>query len=348
MLVQETAQKNELATYNDNMLMDVAAMGHMMNVATFMAGGTMTLPVPYQKNPANCLAVVMQAAQWKMNPYAVAQKTHFVNGNIGYEAQLVSAVIQQSGAVNGMFKFEWFGPWEKIVGKIIERESKTKKDDNGYAKKYKVPGWSFDDEEGVGITVSATLKGETEPRELKLLLKQATTRNSTLWADDPKQQIAYLAQKRWARLYCPGVILGVYTRDELETIDTPEKDITAQGSHEPAKQSGTGTGTGPGNKDDQLPFLTDEDFIGNESAWKSRWLRGSGRGLTLEGFKTWVSDQTRKQLTETQIETILNVWKPDAPRQATTFEGQATTEASPNKNQDFLDGMAQQEATGQQ
>jgi hypothetical protein len=47
-------------------------------------------------------------------------------------------------------------------------------------------------------------------------MSQATVRNSTLWASDPKQQLAYLAVKRWARLYCPDVILGVYTPDELQ------------------------------------------------------------------------------------------------------------------------------------
>ncbi|ENE8833853.1 recombinase RecT, partial [Escherichia coli] len=60
------------------------------------------------------------------------------------------------------------------------------------------------------------------PRVLELLLAQARTRNSTLWADDPRQQLAYLALKRWARLYCPEVILGVYTRDEL---DEPQEKI---------------------------------------------------------------------------------------------------------------------------
>lgn len=40
----------------------------------------------------------------------------------------------------------------------------------------------------------------------------------------PKQQIAYLAVKYWARLYCPEVVLGVYTPEELE--DRPIKDIT--------------------------------------------------------------------------------------------------------------------------
>lgn len=222
------AANNELMVVQDteNLVLDVSAMKHMMDVATFMSKGTLTLPEPYRNNPANCLAVVMQAAQWKMNPFAVAQKTHFVNGNIGYEAQLVAAVINQSGATKDNFSFEWFGDWTKVLGKFKEVESKTKKDDNGYPKKYKFPDWKADDEVGLGVKVLATLKGEDSPRELSLLLTQANTRNSTLWADDPRQQIAYLAQKRWARLYAPGVILGVYSPDEVDQFAPKEKDIT--------------------------------------------------------------------------------------------------------------------------
>lgn len=150
----------------------------------------------------------MQAAQWQMNPFAVAQKTHLINGVLGYEAQLVNAVISRSGVLASRFDYEWYGPWEKVVGKFHIR-----KGDKG---EYRVPGWTLADEAGIGIIIRATLKGEDQPRELDLLLAQARTRNSTLWADDPRQQLAYLAVKRWARLFCPDVILGVYTPDELD------------------------------------------------------------------------------------------------------------------------------------
>jgi hypothetical protein len=65
-------------------------------------------------------------------------------------------------------------------------------------------------------------------REVVLLLQQARTRNSTLWADDPKQQLAYLGVKRWARLYTPDVILGVYSVDELEEREI-NPDFTSPG-----------------------------------------------------------------------------------------------------------------------
>lgn len=192
------------------------SMDKMMRIADMMASGRSTIPEHLRKSPGDCMAVVMQAVQWGMNPFAVAQKTHLVNGTMGYEAQLVAAVINSSGAVADRFHFEWFGDWTKIVGKFKEVESRTKKDDSGNAKKFIVPAWDQRDEHGLGVRVWATIKGETEPRTLELLMTQARTRNSTLWTEDPKQQIAYLAQKRWARLYAPDVILGVYTYDELE------------------------------------------------------------------------------------------------------------------------------------
>ncbi|WP_342005749.1 RecT family recombinase [Citrobacter sedlakii] len=176
--------------------------------AQMMSQGSATVPRHLQGNAADCMAVAMQAAQWQMNPFAVAQKTHLINGVLGYEAQLVNAVISRSGVLASRFEYEWYGPWEKVIGKFNIR-----KGDKG---EYRVPGWTMADEEGIGIIIKARLKGEDQPRELDLLLAQARVRNSTLWADDPRQQLAYLAVKRWARLFCPDVILGVYTPDELD------------------------------------------------------------------------------------------------------------------------------------
>lgn len=188
------------------------------NFAQVMASGVSTIPKHLQGNPADCMAIAMQAAQWQMNPFAVAQKTFTVGGVLGYEAQLVNAVISTRGPLVDRINYDWFGPWEKVIGKFDIRKS-----DKG---EYRVPGWKLADEEGIGIHVWATLKGEMEPRKLTILLAQARTRNSTLWADDPRQQLAYLAVKRWARLYCPEVILGVYTIDELE--QRTEREINPQ------------------------------------------------------------------------------------------------------------------------
>lgn len=192
------------AVINSNVaLFDSQYLNAISAFAQIMAQGAATVPRHLQGNQADCMAVAMQAAQWQMNPFAVAQKTHLINGVLGYEAQLVNAVISRSGVLANRFEYEWYGPWEKVVGKF-----QIRKGDKG---EYRVPGWTLADETGIGIIIRATLKGEDQPMELDLLLAQARTRNSTLWADDPRQQLAYLAVKRWARLFCPDVILGVYT-----------------------------------------------------------------------------------------------------------------------------------------
>ncbi|MBU4682545.1 recombinase RecT [Cedecea davisae] len=195
-------------------------MNQLVRFATLMADSRVTVPAHLAGKPADCLAVAMQAAQWGMNPFAVAQKTHVINGALGYEAQLVNAAITAMAPTKDRVHFEWFGPWENVIGKFKEKTSEK-------GKKYLSPDWTLNDEKGCGVKVWATLKGENEPRVLELLLTQAQVRNSTLWGSDPKQQLAYLGVKRWARLYCPDVILGVYTPDELqEAKPRVERDIT--------------------------------------------------------------------------------------------------------------------------
>lgn len=177
-------------------------MDRLVRFATLMADSKATVPVHLAGKPADCLAVTMQAAQWGMNPFAVAQKTHVVNGTLGYEAQLVNAVVSSSNLLATRLNYRWDGDWSKVNGKSDKSPSLT-------------------------VTVSAVLKGEAEPRELTISMAQAGVRNSPLWEQDPRQQLAYLCVKRWARLHAPDVLLGVYTPDELqETTPRVERDIT--------------------------------------------------------------------------------------------------------------------------
>ncbi|EOG3908758.1 RecT family recombinase [Salmonella enterica] len=177
-------------------------MDRLVRFATLMADSKATVPQHLAGKPADCLAVTMQAAQWGMNPFAVAQKTHVVNGTLGYEAQLVNAVVSSSNLLSTRLNYRWDGDWSKVNGKSDKSPSLT-------------------------VTVSAVLKGEAEPRELTISMAQAGVRNSPLWEQDPRQQLAYLCVKRWARLHAPDVLLGVYTPDELqETTPRVERDIT--------------------------------------------------------------------------------------------------------------------------
>jgi len=183
------------------MVLDSAMIDSMMRVAEIMTSGKSTIPAHLRGNSGDCLAVVMQSMQWKMNPFAVAQKTHLVNGTLGYEAQLVNAVIQSSGSIEGRFHYEYQG-------------------------------------EGANVQcrVGAVIRGETDITWGEWLsASSVTTKNSPLWKTNPKQQLGYLQVKNWSRAFCPGAILGVYTPEEL--VDSPkEVDITPAGEYqEPEK-----------------------------------------------------------------------------------------------------------------
>ncbi|QHE96822.1 recombinase RecT [Pseudomonas cannabina] len=240
------------ATSTSALVLDGDSLDKMMRLAEVMATGRATLPKHFNGNSADCLAVVMQAMQWRMNPFAVAQKTHLVNGVLGYEAQLVNAVITTCAPVVDRLHYEWYGNWEKVIGKF-----EIKKGDKG---EYRTPGWKLADEEGLGVKVWATFRGEDEPRVLELLLAQARTRNSTLWADDPRQQLAYLATKRWSRLYCPDVILGVYSPDELEESAPRFRDVSPQ----------------PEQQGSELPAYEDDKF----KTMLPKWQDGIDTGKT--------------------------------------------------------------------
>ncbi len=196
------------------------SMAAIFQFASTMAEGRVTVPDHLRGSVADCMAITMQSAQWQMNPFAVAQKTHLVNGVLGYEAQLINAVVKSSGAIVGRFHYEYFGDWSKhrVIPEKYEQNGKTK--------------WKhrYENEGGLGIRVGAIPAGETdivwsEP----LMIQGIKIRNSPVWQSNPRQQIAYLAVKQWARLYCPEVILGVYSNDELEDSEpAEERDVTPQ------------------------------------------------------------------------------------------------------------------------
>lgn len=165
-----------------SLIVDDENMNRVMTMAKVMASSKVTVPKHLQGNEGDCMAVIIQSMNWGMNPFAVAQKTHLVSGTLGYEAQLVNAVIQASNSIVGTFKYEYQGEGQNLecrVGAMLRGED--------------------------GITWGQWLKNG-----------DVKTRNSPLWATNPKQQLGYLQVKNWARLYCPGAILGVYTPDEIE------------------------------------------------------------------------------------------------------------------------------------
>lgn len=150
-------------------------------MAEALANSALSVPKELRGNIGDCLAIVTQAMIWGLNPFSVAQKAHVINGKLGYEAQLVNAVVMQSGAITGSFHYEYQG-----------------------------------DGQALQCRVGAVLRNEREITWGEwLCIAQVTTQNSPLWKTNRKQQMGYLQVKNWARAFAPGAILGIYSSDEL-------------------------------------------------------------------------------------------------------------------------------------
>jgi hypothetical protein len=156
-------------------------MNQAMEFAKMMAISSVAVPKHLRANPGACLAVVIQAIEWRLSPYAVANKSYSVNDRLAYESQLVQAVILQRAPIVGRFKVEYTGDGDNRVCKV----------------------W-------------ARLKdGEETVEYISPPFGKITPKNSPLWKSDPDQQQFYYSGRALCRRHFPDVLLGVYADDEI-------------------------------------------------------------------------------------------------------------------------------------
>lgn len=194
----------------------ITALGNMLS-----SGAGVSIPVELKGKPGDCALVVMQSIIWDINPLAVMAEAFVINGKISYSGKLVHTILHQSGAISGDVGYEFFGDWHKIIGKY---DIKT----NDKGKQYRVPAWKMQDEEGLGVVVSATLAETGVTKEYRLLLSQCAIRNSTEWATDTQQQICYIGVRKFVRRHCPWVLSGVYAKDEMDDDFSGAKELNVQ------------------------------------------------------------------------------------------------------------------------
>lgn len=169
-------------------LMDTARFEHMYRIADAMAMASL---IPdhlrdksgdQRRTAANCFLVVNQAMRWGFDPFAVAPETYAVGGKLGFQGKLIAAVVNARAGLRGRLRYEFSGSGDERT-----------------------------------VTVSGTFEGESEPQTISLRLKEAKTSND-MWRKDPDQKLVYSGSIKWARRYCPEVVLGVLTDDDLDRI----------------------------------------------------------------------------------------------------------------------------------
>lgn len=183
-------KQNELRIVHDDgplsYLWDTARFDHMYRIAKAMAGASLVPDHLKGKTPeqtaANCFLVVNQALRWGFDPFAVAPETYAIGGKLAYQGKLIAAVVNSRGGLTGRLQYAFGGQGD-----------------------------------GRFVKVMGLFKGESVVREIMLTVKEAKTSNK-MWTADPDQKLVYSGTIKWARRYCPEVVLGVLTEDDLERI----------------------------------------------------------------------------------------------------------------------------------
>lgn len=153
----------------------------VMDFAKLMSVSQQAVPPAFRNNPGMCLAVAFQAIEWRMSPFAVCNKAYVVNDRVAFESQLIHAVIEARAPLSEMLdcKYSGEGPTRQctIIGKFL----------SGAVREYTTP-----------------------------MLKDIKIKNSPLWVADPDQQLFYYGTRSFGRKWCPHVLMGIYSKDEVE------------------------------------------------------------------------------------------------------------------------------------
>lgn len=170
---------------SDNWLM----AGQMAKVLS----GSTIVPKDYQGNEANAMVAIEIANRLRTSPLMVMQNLHIIQGRPSWSAQFLIA------SVNGSGKYD------------MELQFEEKQDKDG--KPFSCTCW--------------TTKNGREVRGITIDMDMAkaegwTTKSMSKWKTMPQVMLRYRAASFFARMNCPELTLGFYTKEEVIDGDFKE------------------------------------------------------------------------------------------------------------------------------
>lgn len=155
------------------------------------------VPQTYQKNWSNCLIAIEQAQRLKVSPMMVMQNLYVIQGRPSWSSSFLIAAINNSKKFDTELQFE------------------DTKDKNG--KPYSCLAYALKNGRRV------------EGMEITMDMAQAEgwlNKNGSKWKTMPQLMLRYRAASFFARLNCPEITLGLYTKDEILDGDFKEYPMT--------------------------------------------------------------------------------------------------------------------------
>ena len=175
------------------MLFDSAKFNQAYRVATAFAQSGL-VPDHFKNNPAGVFVVLHMATRMNLDPFMVLQKTYMVHGRPGMEAQLVIALVNARGPFTGpiQWRFEGTGKDRKCVAYATHAKTGELCEAEVTWAMVEAEGWNKDKQ---------TQRGAIQKSK---------------WNTLEQLMFRYRSGTFLARLYCPEVIMGLSTADELE------------------------------------------------------------------------------------------------------------------------------------
>lgn len=191
--------RSSIPALPDDMLANPAMFEHMQRVARVFCASALIPDHLKKNNGADAFLALQIARERGENPVTVMQNIYFVSGKAGWSASYMIARANKSGTFKGPIR--WRSEGEGDALKVTAYARMT------------------DDGEEVSATVSmAMAKAEG-------------------WTRNGKYQTMGEHMLRWrsatmlVRLYCPEVLIGMQTADELEDLKAAGqlRDVTSEG-----------------------------------------------------------------------------------------------------------------------
>lgn len=200
--VKETT-KNEVATTEKkesrNMVASlengIYSSSDTFQLAYQMAKGlsqSTLVPQQFQNNPANCLIAIEQSNRLNISPMAVMQNLYIVQGKPSFSSSFIIGLINASGKYDMELQFDE----EEKDGKPYACTCWTEKDGRKVT--------------GIKITMDMAEK------------EGWSKKNGSKWITIPQVMLRYRAASFFARMNCPELSIGLYSKEELDDF-TPIK-----------------------------------------------------------------------------------------------------------------------------
>lgn len=171
-----------------SLLMDPKKFEHVQRVAAMYSKSSL-LPKQYHGNVADCVIGIQMSMRLGIDPFMFLQNTYVIQGKPGMEAKLAIALVNKRGPFSGPIQYDF------------------ERDEDG--KTFACTAFAIHKN---GQKCSARVDWDM------VVAEGWAKRPGSKWKTMPEQMFRYRSAVFMARAYCPEVLVGMHTADELEDI----------------------------------------------------------------------------------------------------------------------------------